>query len=140
MKYDSRVYGYVNGEPTYSRDEHVFKARCRGPIENDAELLEFAEKVTSGWYHARCNRTFETYFLSDYALSEPYMSLTKSEFQRLKELQAEARENAERIEDEKQWHYVETICWADNSEEEIWEDKYGNRNTVMTVYPHGDAC
>ena len=24
MKYDPNVYGYVNGKPTYSRDEFIF--------------------------------------------------------------------------------------------------------------------
>lgn len=38
------VYGWVNGEPVFNRDEFVFKARHRGAIEDDAELLAFAEK------------------------------------------------------------------------------------------------
>ena len=45
MKYDPNVYGYVNGKPTYSRDEFIFTVRGFGPIENDADLLAFAEKV-----------------------------------------------------------------------------------------------
>ena len=44
------------------------------------------------------------------------------------------------LEDAKEWRYVETIYWADNSEEEIWENKYGERKSVMTVYSHGDVC
>lgn len=39
MKYDPNVYGYVNGKPTYSRDEFIFTVRGFGPIENDADLL-----------------------------------------------------------------------------------------------------
>ncbi len=65
------VYGYVNGEPVYSRDEFVFKARGRGPIEDDDELIAFAEKVTSGWYNAGWCHTFTSFFLGDYALDEP---------------------------------------------------------------------
>lgn len=92
MKYDPNVYGYVNGKPTYSRDEFIFTVRSFGPIENDADLLAFAEKVTSRWYNAGWHQTFTTYYLSDYALSEPGRSLTVKEFNRLKELQQAARE------------------------------------------------
>lgn len=96
MKYDPNVYGYVNGKPTYSRDEFIFTARGFGPIENDADLLAFAEKVTSRWYNAGWHQTFTTYYLSDYALSEPGRSLTVKEFNRLKELQQAAREGSGR--------------------------------------------
>ena len=140
MTYDPNVYGYVNGKPTYSRDEFVFECRHFGAIENDADLLAFAEKATHGWYNAGWTRTFTTFYLSDYALAEPRRSLTDKEFARLKELQAEARAEAKRIEDAKQWRKIGTYGYADNSVEEIYEDKDGNRKTVMTVHPHGDAC
>lgn len=52
MTYDPNVFGYVDGQPTYSRDEFIYKKRRRGPITDDAELVAFAEKVTSGWYNA----------------------------------------------------------------------------------------
>lgn len=140
MTYDPNVYGYVNGKPTYSHEEYVFASRRFGAIENDADLLAFAEKVTHGWYNAGWKQKFTDFYLSDYALAEPRHSLTDKEFARLKELQAEARAEAKRIEDAKQWRYVETIYWADNSVEEIYEDKDGNRKPVMVVGPHGDAC
>lgn len=140
MTYDPRVYGYVNGKPTYSRDEFVFACRGFGAIENDADLLAFAEKASHGWYKAGWKQTFIGFYLSDYALAEPRHSLTDKEFSRLKELQAEARAEAERIEAAKQWRKVDTIYWADNSVEDIYEDKDGNRKTVMVVGPHGDAC
>lgn len=139
-EYDPCVYGYVNGEPVYSRDEFVFKVRGFGPIESDDELLSFAEKVTSNWYDAGWHRTFIGFYLSDYALAEPCRSLTVKEFDRLRELQRHARKKAEEAEAARQWRYVETLYWADNSVEEIWEDKDGNRKTVMTVGPHGDVC
>ena len=140
MKYDPNVYGYVNGKPTYSRDEFIFTVRGFGPIENDADLLAFAEKVTSRWYNAGWHQTFATYYLSDYALSEPFASLTLSEFGRLKELQQEAREAAKAADDARCWRLKETINWADNSVEEIYEDKDGNTKHVTVVGPHGDAC
>jgi len=137
---ERRVYGYVNGKAVYSADEFRYEARGFGAIENDEELLAFAEKVTGGWYDAGWKRTFITYYLSDYALSEPYASLTRSEFNRLKELQAEARAEEKRIEEAKEWKYVETIYWADNSEEEVWVNKYGEEKLIMVVGPHGDIC
>lgn len=136
----SSIYGYVNGQATCSRDEFIYKKRGFGAIENDAELIAYAEKCTSGWYSAGWKRKFTDFYLSDYALSEPYSSLTKSEFDRLKELQAEAIAEEKRIEEAKNWRYIETIYWADNSVEEIYEDKDGNRKTVMVTGPHGDAC
>ena len=140
MKYDPSVYGYVNGKPTYSRDEFVFAARKFGPIETDEELMAYAEKVTYGWKEAGHKQKFAFFYLSDYALSEPYSSLTEKEFARLKELQDEARAEWKRAEDAKQWRFIERICYADNSVEEIYEDKDGNRKREMIVYPHGDVC
>lgn len=140
MEYDARVYGYVNGKPAYSADEFAYMARGFGAIENDEELLAYAEKVTSGWYDAGWKRTFTTFYLSDYALSRPRENLTRREFDRLKQLQKEAREAEERAEAEKQWKKVDTTYWADNSVEETYENKYGERKVVMVVGPHGDAC
>ena len=46
MTHNPNVYGYVNGKPVFSRDEFIFEHRKRGPIEDDAELIAFAEKAT----------------------------------------------------------------------------------------------
>ena len=135
-----QVYGYYNGKPYYSAEEYKYACRKRGPIENDADLLAFAEKVTWGWQDAGWKRSFETYYLSDYALSEPRQSLTNAEFKRLKELQKAAQEKVKAAEEARQWRKVGTTYWADNSVEEEWEDKDGNRKTIMVVGPHGDVC
>ena len=135
-----RVYGYVNGEAVFSAEEFKYKARGFGAIKNDEDLIKFAEKVTHGWSNAGWRRTFINFYLSDYALNEPFRSLTKAEFERLKELQKQAQEAYKKAEVEKEWRKVDTIYWADNSVEEIWENKYGERKTIMVEYPHGDAC
>ena len=64
------VYGYVNGNPVYSHEEFVCTKRGFGPIETDAELMAYAEKVTHGWSNAGWKQTFVGYYLSDYALAE----------------------------------------------------------------------
>lgn len=133
-------YGYVNGEAVYSRDEFIEKARGFKDLTTDEELLAFAEKVTWGWQEAGWKQSFTSYYLSDYALSEPYASLKEKEFKRLKELQKEAQEALKQADEAREWKYSHTIYWADNSEEEVWIDKDGNEKTVMTVYPHGDIC
>lgn len=139
---ETRRYGVVDGEDVFSRDEFIFKGRGFGEImegqRGDRFLLKFAEEVTSGWYNAGHHQTFLGYYLSDFASSHPYCDLTKKEFERLKELQEEAIAEAKRIEDEKEWRYDHTIYWADNSEEEVWINKYGETKTVMAVQPHGD--
>ena len=140
MKYDANVYGYVNGKACYSRDEFIFTKRGFGAIATDAELLAYAEKVTSHWYNAGHRRTFTSFYLGDYALDEPKQSLTNAEYARLKELQAAARAEAKAADDAREWRKVDTVYWADNSVEEIWEDKDGNHKTVQTVGAHGDAC
>ena len=134
------VYGYVNGNPVYSHEEFVCTKRGFGPIETDAELMAYAEKVTHGWSDAGWKRTFVGYYLSDYALAEPCASLTHAEFQRLKEMQKEARAAAQAADEAREWKLVETVNWADNSVEEVYEDKDGVRKTVMVVGPHGDVC
>ena len=140
MTHDPNIYGYVDGLPTYSRDEFIYKKRRRGPLTDDAELVAFAEKVTSGWYNAGWCRTFATYYLGDYALDEPLNSMTLKEYNRLKELQKEARDKAEAAETAHCWQHVETVHWADNSVEKVYKDKDGNIKRIITTYPHGDVC
>lgn len=133
---ETSVYGYVNGKPVYSHDEFAYAARGFGPIESEEELLAFAAKVTQGWFNAGWKRTFETYYLD--GDRELRAELTKSEFAALKEMQRKLIVEHERVEREKEWKLVGTFGYADNSVEEVYENKYGERKTVMTVYPHGD--
>lgn len=134
------VYGYVNGQPVYSRDEFVFKCRGFGAIESDEELVEYARKVTWNWSRAGHHHSFISFYLGDYALDHPYRDLTKTEYARLKELQAEAIAKHEAEEEARGWELVETIYWADNSVEEYYRDKNGETKSVMVVQPHGDVC
>lgn len=140
MEINKNPYGYVNGQPVFSRDEFIYAKRGRGPISDDNELIAFAEKVTSGWYNAGWKQTFATYYLSDYALSEPLESMTLKEYNRLKELQKKAQAEAAAAEADRRWQHVDTVKYADNSVEEVYKDKDGNTKTVMTVGPHGDIC
>ena len=134
------VYGYVNGNPVFSRDEYVYTCRGFGAIESDEELLEFAQKASHNWYNAGWHRTFTTYYLGDYALDEPKQSLTAVEYKRLKELQKAALEAEKAADEARCWKLVDTMYFADNSVEQIWEDRDGVRKRVMTVAPHGDVC
>ena len=92
---ENNVFGYVNGEPVYSRDEFVYKARRFGELKTDQELMDFAKNKTSNWSSGGHRVGFVHYYLSDYAMSEPYRSLTKKEFERLKKLQEAAKEEWE---------------------------------------------
>lgn len=138
MIYNPDVYGYVNGEAVFSRDEFVYKRRKRGPITDDDELIEFAEAVTHNWYDAGWHRTFTTYYLGDYALDEPCKSLTGTEYARLKELQKAERARMKAADEAREWKLDRTEYFADNSVEEVWIDKDGTEKRVMAVYPHGD--
>lgn len=102
--------------------------------------LAYAEKVTSGWSSCVWKQSFTHYYLSDYCYDRPRKFLTNREFSRLKELQKKAREEWEAAEKAREWKLITTYYYADNSEEELWEDKDGVQKTVMTVAPHGDAC
>jgi hypothetical protein len=134
------VFGYVNGKPVYSRDEYVYACRGFGAIKSDEKLLEFAEKVSGHWYNAGWHRTFTTYYLGDYALDEPKQSLTATEYKRLKELQKAAQAAEQAAYEARCWKHIDTLYFADNSIEEVWEDKDGVRERRMVVAPHGDAC
>lgn len=135
-------YGVVNGEDVYSAEEFVYKIRGFGPIEDDVELLVFAAKVTHNWRdgNSNGNKCFANFYLSDYCYAEPFHSLTKTEFDRLREIQRAHLAYLKSLEVLKEWHKVDTIYWADNSVEEVWEDKDGNRKNVVIIGPHGDAC
>ena len=134
------VYGTVNGKPVYSRNEYIYARRGFGAIENDQNLIAFAEKVTDGWMRAGAKQNFRTYYLGNYALDEPQCSLTTAEYLRLKQLQKEVRKAYDAAEAARQWKRVNTVAYADNSVEEIWRDKDGNEKTVMITPPSGDAC
>lgn len=84
------VWGYYNGVPYYTEEEWKHAIRHRGAFESDDELIAYAEEVTSGWSYAGWERTFATFPLFD-GTDEPSHSLTRAEFARLKELQAEAK-------------------------------------------------
>ena len=101
-------YGYVNGKAVYSADEFVFTKRGFGAIEDDEELIAFAESASSGWQSAGHKHSFIGFYLSDYALAEPRRSLTDSEFKRLVELQKVERAKAAAIEEARQWKKVDT--------------------------------
>lgn len=85
------LYGYVNGTPVGTRDEYIFNVRGFEAIESDEQLLQFAEKASHHWYDAGHRHKFIDFYLSDYALAEPYRSLTEKEFTRLKQLQEIAK-------------------------------------------------
>ena len=140
IKMGGSPWGYVNGRPVYSRDEYVYARRGFGTIDTDEELIAFAKKASHDWYNAGRQYTFATYYLSDYALDEPNRSLTEAEYKRLRELQQEARAEAKAADEARCWELVDTMCFADNSVEEIWEDRDGVRERRMVVGPHGDAC
>ena len=104
----------------------------------DEEILAFAEKATHNWYNAGWHRTFEDYYLGSYCLDEPMRSLTTAEYNRLKEMQKELRAKKKAEEDAKEWRYDHTVYYADNSEEEVWINKFGEEKIIMTVGLHGD--
>ena len=134
------IYGYVNGKAVFSNEEFIYAQRHFGAIKSDEELIAYAKKVTGNWSQAGHCRTFITFYLEDYCLSEPCRSLTKKEFMRLKELQEKAEKEYKEREKAKEWKKVDTMYYADNSIEEIYENKYGERKTIMVTAPHGDIC
>ena len=134
------VFVIVNGIECRSRDEYIYRKRGFGEIYSDRVLVDYSAKVTWGWQDAGWKRGFENFYLSDYCLAQPKQSLTAAEFERLKELQRQAREATKAAEDARQWKLDHTECFMDNSEEQVWIDKDGNTKRVMSVYPHGDGC
>lgn len=138
--FDPNVYGYVNGESVYSRNEYIFKRRGFEEIKTDEELMKYSEEVTSHWYYSGWHHKFIDYYLGNYALDHPKCDLTDKEYIRLKELQKIAKKKHEEEEAAKEWKLVRTECWADNSEEEVWINKFGETKRIMIVAPHGDAC
>ena len=139
-KMSANCYGCYNTTKVYGKNGWYYAKRGFGAITSDRVLMDYAKKVTSDWYDAGWHRKFEDFYLGDYALDHPRCDLTDAEYERLRELQKEARAKAKAEDDAREWKYVETIYWADNSEEEVWVDKNGIEKRVMTVGPHGDLC
>ncbi|WP_307998176.1 hypothetical protein [uncultured Bifidobacterium sp.] len=44
------------------------------------------------------------------------------------------------MEDAREWRTVDECHFADNSVEEVQEDKDGNRRSILKIHAHGDAC
>lgn len=131
---------WFNGKEYKDENEFVYGVRGFRELKNDDHLIKFAEKITNHWYDAGWHKTFTTFYLSDYALSEPRKHLTRSEFERLKALQKKAIEMSNVHREQMKWAYVRTECFADNSVEEVWANKFGNEKRVMSKTPCGDAC
>ena len=132
--------GYLNGKAYYDITEWKYACRNHGAFASDSELLAYAEKATHGWYNAGWKRTFETFYLGLDARSSKVEYLTVDEWNRLKSMQDKARSEAEAKEQARQWRMVDRLFFADNSVEEVWEDKDGIRKNVMTIAPNGDLC
>lgn len=66
--------------------------------------------------------------------------MTLKEFNRLKELQQQARDAAKAADDACEWKLKNTVQYADNSVEETWIDKDGIEKRETIVGPHGDVC
>lgn len=107
MAENVRAYGMVNGKTVYSAEEFRYESRGFGEITSDEELIKFAEKVTWGWQSAGHKQSFANYYLSDYAMSEPFKSLTRKEFERLKVLQEEERAKLAEINKKYSWSNYE---------------------------------
>ena len=131
---------YYNGKKFENRNDFLFFKRGFGEITNDEELIAYAEKVSYGFQYAGHRHDFIDAYLSDYALERPFCELTDTEFQRLKEIQKRIRDEEKAKDEARGWKLVETLYWADNSVEEIWQAEDGEKRTVMVVHPHGDCC
>ena len=55
MKYDPNVYGYVNGKPTYSRDEFIFTVRGFGPMKHYGAVDDPKDITTKEYVDAADN-------------------------------------------------------------------------------------
>lgn len=122
-----------------SKDEFVKFKRGFEEFKSDEEMVKYLDE-RGVFYDGGWRREFIDFYISDYCLNPIYDYLTEEEVERLKAYQAKLIAEHEAAEAAKEWRKVETLYWADNSIEEVWEDKDGNRKTIMTVGPHGDAC
>lgn len=131
------IWGYFNGEPKYTEEDWIYSIRHHGACASDEELIALAEKISWHWSEAGWHQTFTTYYLDKYDFERYF---TRAERKRLHELQDEARAAEKAADEAREWRYVRTDYWADNSVEEVWVDKDGIEKIVMVEAPHGDAC
>lgn len=129
---------YYNGKAYEDINEYYYAVRHRREITTDKELIAYAREVTSNWYYCGWHRTFLTYYFG--RLENGRYEMTKREYERLLELQKMAVKAFEGMQAAREWKLSKTYYYADNSVEEVWEDKFGNTKTHMKVYPHGDVC
>ena len=82
-------YGITHVIDTKECDEKVYRFRGFGAIEDDKELLEWAEKVSNNWFDAGWHHTFIGFYLGGYEFERNF---TYKELVRLNELQDIQRE------------------------------------------------
>ena len=82
-------YGITHVIDTKECDEKVYRFRGFGAIEDDRELLEWAEKVSNNWFDAGWHHTFISFYLGGYEFEQNF---TYKELVRLHELQDIQRE------------------------------------------------
>jgi len=122
-----------------SKDDYVKFVRGFDHFDSMEAMVAYVEEKTH-FYHAGWRRTFLDYYISDYCLDPIYDHLTKDEVKQLRAYQKQLQAEAKAADEAREWKLVDKFYWADNSVEEVYEDKDGKRKTVMVVGPHGDAC
>ena len=128
--------GSLNGTIYHDEDAYNIARRGFGPIESDEELVAYWKKATAGrgWPHG--DIAYASFGYHDLQ----FTYLLKAEIERLKAIKERVRKERDEAEKAREWKYVKTRYWMDNSEEELWVDKDGNEEWRMTVGPHGDLC
>lgn len=132
---------YRNGTITKydSHDAYIKAKRSFERFPCMEKMVEYLREKThfqqAGWRH-----DFLDFYISDYSQDPIYDYITMEEGRQLREYQKELRAKADAAEAARGWRLVDTIYWADNSVEEIWEDKDGIRKSKTVVGPHGDLC
>lgn len=122
-----------------SHDEAVIHKRGFERFESDDQMVAWLEEK-GAFQCAGHRRSFLNFYISNYCMDPIYDFLTNDEVKHLREVQKRKQAEKEAAEAAREWKKVETSYYADNSVEEIWEDKDGNQKTIMTVMPHGDVC
>lgn len=130
-----------NGEQIVfeSKAEYVKFKRGFDSFDSMEAMVAYLEEKTH-FYQAGWRRSFLGYYISEYCQDPVYDLLTPDEVKQLRAYQKQLQEEAKAADEAREWKKVDTYYYADNSVEEVYEDKDGNRKTVMVVGPHGDAC
>ena len=109
-------------------DAEVITRRGFGEMTEEKKIYQYASIVTAHWFRNGRRGKLADYDLVEDERSNPYYSLTCSEFAKLRLMQKNLQDEAAEVKSQniEGWHLISTTEY-DSYKQELWENAFGER-------------